>query len=127
MRAHLKLECIGLNTRQQLQHFDRICQTVGFPQEELPRFAPWVAEARIGQDGGIYFHYLYGKRDYSQANSKGSRFVYENYILEEDRLYRVCDRTSWKSTREYWVAVTPDGGLYELSDAEAAEWLSSMT
>lgn len=126
MKANLKLECIGLNLRQQLRYFNFRAAIAGFPQERPPRFLPWVAEMRVNEQGEVYPHYIYGRRDYRLANSKGSRGVYENFILSENTLYRVGERTSWKLSREYWAAVTPNGDIYELSDEEADEWLNNM-
>lgn len=117
MKATLSLEYIGGNTWDVLRRFE--------PGSDWP--GPFVKKAVAQkQDGTPFFEVIYGKRDYSKANSKGSRGVYVWYILESGWLYYVKEPRSWKSVDFYWCAVTENGDVYKMSESEAQEWLSNL-
>lgn len=63
-----------------------------------------VFDAKTGRE-------VYGRTDYSQANSKGSRGVRIWYTLESGGRYRVRSPKSWKSIDEYICNVTEDGNI----------------
>lgn len=126
MKANLSLECIGFSTWQALRSVSRIERKLGVSDDPMPRTMPWVYKVCHGPSGYSWREYIYGKRDYSGSNSKGSRGVMENFVLEENELYRVGEKISWRSSREYWASVTPNGDIYELSDDEAEEWLNNI-
>jgi len=85
---------------------------------------PWVARL-TGLDAkyGFAREFVHGQRDYSQANSVGSRGVYE-YIPLKDGVYEVNERLTWKRTRRYFIRVQ-DAQITEISRDEVVECLST--
>jgi hypothetical protein len=128
MKASLSLEFIGASTHDYLKGAERTLEILGMKldPEDRVRGGPWVAEVQRRSDGGIKLDFLWGKRDYAKANSKGTRGVYVHYVLEQDRLYWVQSPQSWKSTIRYYAAVTPSGEVRRLTDEEAQEWRSAL-
>lgn len=128
MKGTLALEFIGATTHDRIKDFERTLETLGYKTdpEDRVRGGPWVAEVKRHPDGDFKLDFLHGKRDYSKANSKGTRFVYVHYVLEQDRLYWVQSPQSWRSTIRYYAAVTPSGDVRRLTDEEAQEWLNAL-
>lgn len=125
MKAQLSLEVIGHESYQMLRQFDRAITEMGFkvdPKGDVP--VPCMVAIVTFSGDSEYRHPLQYKTDYSKANSNGSRGVYRHYILESGVAYWVKERTSWKSTREYYVAVGECGRVYELEREEVLLWLS---
>lgn len=54
---------------------------------------------------------IYGRTDYSRANSKGSRGVRICYLLESGKRYFVKAPVSWKRTDEYFCYVSEAGEI----------------
>lgn len=94
MRANIKIEAIGYGNRQ---------------VESMFRFPPryWVAEM-VYSDKRVF---LKGKIDYSESNSKSTRGVYVNYIIESGKVYDVKSPTSWRSCDRYFATVNDDGTI----------------
>lgn len=128
MKGSLSLEFIGCNVADQLRQFEAIEQLTGYrkPDEPRPHYGPLVAEISRSTNGEIVETPIYGRRDYSRANSKGSRGVHVHYILKPDTLYRVAAPKSWRNVDRYYAAVAPDGSIYRLSDEEVRAWLSEL-
>lgn len=130
MKAVLRLEYIGAATWDRLRQFERFERLV-FGGKEAPwdgdymaQPGPRVLEYRL--DGGAWIvSRIYGQRDYSKANSRGTRGVMVNYIIESGALYRVKEPVSWRSVAHYFVTVTADGGLLRMTKEEALEWASA--
>ncbi len=78
---------------------------------------PWVARI-TGLDAqfGYKREFMRGQKDYSQANSVGSRGVYMYYPLS-DGIYEVHERLSWKRTRRYFCQVS-NSDITEISREE---------
>lgn len=124
MKAALALEYIGATNWDRLRGFEGMMSRAGvhISPEDRVQAGPQVAEIRRGDDGLLRPHWLFGKRDYAKANSRGTRGVYLHYVLEQDRLYWVQEPVSWRRTARYFAAISISGNVYELSDEEAAEW-----
>lgn len=110
----LRLECIADDLYQELR---------GFPDRQKLAPQPWVARIigvsyqRMGRE------FLRGLKDYTYANSVGSRGVYLTFWLQEDDLYEVFRRESWSRHRRYFV-VPDKSGIVEIGDKEdALTWL----
>jgi hypothetical protein len=114
VKASLALEHIGANGDAALRQFG-ILGGAG-------RSGPWVDQLTAA--GRVV---VPCRNDYSKANSRGSRGVYRCFILESGRLYEVHERLSWRSSRNYFCAVTERGDIYELNQQEVAEWLSALS
>lgn len=129
MKATIGLEHIGANIYNDMRALDETFAALGFRVDmtgEYPYRGPAVAEMYRDGAGDLHAHWLAGKRDYTRANSKGSRGIKVWYTLEENRLYWVREPRSWRHVAEYYAAVTPEGGVYYLSEEEANEWLSAL-
>lgn len=66
---------------------------------------------------------LYGARDYSSANSIGSRGVMVTYLLDEGPIYQVCSPQSWTRADTYFCRIL-DGQCVRMSDDEVRACLS---
>lgn len=134
MKAHLSLEYIGATIWDEVRQFDRLAGRIipayqaglgGLDRDDymsLP--GPRVLAYKIEPDGLIVSR-VRGQRDYSRANSKGTRGVTMNYILEEGVLYQVKSPTSWRSSERYFATVTPGGEIARKTKEEALEWARS--
>lgn len=132
VKAHLRLEFIGAANYDMLRQFDRVFPKFGFgnggdrPDHPFRWPGPCVLRMHRDAEGRVQGDRVWGNRDYSNANSKGTRGVYVNYILEENELYWVKAPMSWKSVSFYYCAVTPSGELKRITDEDAQEWLSAL-
>lgn len=127
MKANLSLEFIGADTYDYLRT-ERLLASVGIKIDPEDRVSggPWVAELRLNASGDIRPIWVYGNRDYARANSKGTRGVMVNFILEQYRLYLINEPRSWKSVIRYHAAVTATGDIKILTIAEAEEWRNAL-
>lgn len=66
--------------------------------------------------------FLDGKKDYSQANSVGSRGVYLFYVLRPGIVYEVHALTSWSGSEQYFCRVE-GSELVRMTLNEAAAWM----
>jgi hypothetical protein len=84
---------------------------------------PWVARLTGLRDGcKIQRRFIQAQRDYSRANSSGSRGIMLYYFLEPG-LYEINQRITWKRTKRYFAWIVDENTLCELSREEAVEWL----
>jgi len=87
---------------------------------------PWVARITgIDERYGLAREFVRCHKDYSRANSTGSRGIYAYYILG-DGIYEVNQRESWKRTRRYFIRVVEDK-ITEISREEVLEWLNTSS
>lgn len=75
-------------------------------------------------DYGFATELLKPNRDYSKANSVGSRGVYDYYILSPG-LYEIFERISWSRSRHYFLYLHENGDKTEMTFEEAIECLSN--
>lgn len=104
MKVILRLECIGDNLAWALKH-GQSPQKLG----KLSARQPWVAEL-TGIDPERLFirHFLTGQKDYSEANSVGSRGVYRYFLLQSGNIYEVFARLTWKRSERYYCRINDD-------------------
>lgn len=130
MKAVLRIEYIGAATWDRLRQFERFEEIViggkKTPSDDdyMSQPGPRVLEYRL-EDGAWIVSRVHGRRDYSRANSRGTRGVMVNHIIESGALYRVKEPVSWRSMAHYFVSVTADGGLLRMTKEEALEWASA--
>jgi hypothetical protein len=126
MKAILKLEAIGDDACAISDLFRNMADeavpglgTATFGH--MPR--PWVADI-LGPDPTYTYRrrFVRAKKDYSKANSKGSRGVYLWYVLESGHVYEVNERKTWSTTERYFVRVADDGGIVRVPAEEVATW-----
>jgi len=93
--------------------------------EGLKKHRDWVARI-VGLDPqyGFQREFVQGKKDYAHSNSKGTRGVYINYILDEGFIYEVSAPQSWKRTDRYFCRVV-SGEITKISKEDVEEWLNS--
>lgn len=108
---HLSLEAIDDANQQQFR-------SMGYK----PR--AWVAQV-MGRDGrGRWTRaFLDGARDYSSANSIGSRGVTINFTLEEGPIYEVSAPKTWRSTDRYFCRVI-EGTIQRMEESEVRQCLA---
>lgn len=132
MKASLRLEFIGANDYDAIRGAERMMNAIapGIGSAfvgDMPR-GPYVAEITWDAESMRFARsYLTSKRDYSKANSKGSRGVILCFVLEIERLYEVHSRISWRSSETYFAAVAETGSVYRLKESEAQEWLNVLS
>jgi hypothetical protein len=92
--------------------------------EGIKKHDDWVAEITGRcRKYGYARSFLRGKVDYAKSNSKGTRGVYVNYILEDGRIYEVSEPTKrMKSERYFCTAV--DGEVIKITRQAVDEWLN---
>lgn len=124
----LKIEAIGDNNDQAIR------QASGFLDAIIGGVA---GEAMVGKLPASYFvaeitgfhpkfkyerKFLKGQKDYSEANSKGSRGVYVYYYLEEGKIYDVKKPVSWKNDRRFFCRIEGNTRI-EMEESEVKECL----
>ena len=84
---------------------------------------PWVARMLgLDADFGFKRRFMQGRKDYSRANSVGSRGVYMVYVLDPG-LYEVYDFVSWKRDRRRYLWVDNQGRKEWITKEDVTEWL----
>ena len=127
MIAYLEIELIGDNIVQTCKFFKNLTNhlvpglgTVTFGGEGP---SGWVAEI-TGSDPKYKYvrKFLRYKKDYSRSNSKGSRGVYAEYILETGKIYDVKN-----NKRRYFCKVDDDGDIIQIDESEVKEWIKNCS
>lgn len=128
MKAQIKIEAIGDDTDQLLRSFTKLTNSMvpGFGDMTFgnPEPSYWVAQIT-----GVHVKYKYerkflkGKKDYTHANSKGSRGVFVYYLLESGNLYEVLSPVSWKRSERYFCIVTEDGEVERVDKEYVDQWI----
>lgn len=113
MAATVRLEAIGDDFAQRARGWRALGPVLDFPVRR-----PWVAEI-LAHRGGRWYErqFLDGQKDYSEANSIGSRGVYLYFHLREGRIYEVHELQSWRRSRRYFCTVS-GGDVVEMSADE---------
>jgi hypothetical protein len=123
MKAFLEIELIGDNIVQEFKFYRNLTDDLlpGLGALTFGSYPPsgWVAEI-TGFDKKYKYNrqFLRFKKDYSRSNSKGSRGVYAEYILESGKIYDVKSRKS-----RYFCTVNDNGDIIKLSESEVIECL----
>jgi len=119
--AVLKLEFIGENRDAKCRLMDAQLKALGVDLGYTSD-KPWVARI-TGLDAkyGLARQFLRGQKDYSQANSVGSRGVYLYFALK-DGFYEVYEHLTWKRARRYFIRVE-NMEITEITREEVEQWL----
>lgn len=115
----LKLEAIADDSVQALARLTQAERTLGIGRRgDHKQRRPWVAEI-VGEHDhyGLDRRFLDGQKDFSEANSIGSRGVYLYYHLREGHIYEINDVVSWSKADRYFAMVC-DGGLVRMGEEE---------
>lgn len=126
MKTNLKIEAIGYHDNETVKFYGKMVDSAGKGLGRMFHVKPryWVAEI-IGNHPVYKLDrmFLKYKVDYLSMNSRSSRGVYVNYILETNKVYEVSSPVSWKKTERYFAVVDNDGNIvkYErYKDAKAS-------
>lgn len=119
MYALLKLEAIGDNIVKMSRQ--PLVATAGGGLKKRQ----WIARI-TGLDSQYRFkrEFLQSQRDYSRANSAGSRGIYEYFFLSPG-VYEVSDPKSWGRVDRYFVRATSDGRIQRISEQEVRRELNT--
>ncbi len=132
MKTCLEIELFGEDARQLFRLWEAIgnMASSGLGTATFGGMPPsgWAAEI-TGFDPKYKYarSFLKRKLDYSRANSKGSRGVYAEYILESGKVYEVKEQISWKKLQRYFCTVNQEGDIIVLTESEAIEWLKNRS
>lgn len=140
MRYVLKLEAIGDNhawNYRQMRHTKtpysgQSSRTFERRQMEAYRLGrhslqPWVARITgIDAQGRIERQFLKAQKDYSQANSTGSRGVWFYYALTSG-CYEVQARETWARSRRYYLQVIDASTAHEISQEGVVQCLANAS
>lgn len=130
MKAVLEIELFGEDTRQLYKFWTNFTNEMspGLGDATFGTLPPsgWVAEV-IGTDQKYKFarSFLKRKLDYSRSNSKGSRGIFAEYILESGKIYDVKQQVSWRNSKRYFCTVNSEGDIIELSEEEVKNCLKN--
>lgn len=87
---------------------------------------PWVAEITgIDARYSMARRFVRGQKDYTEANSVGSRGVYIHYILESGRIYEVSKMANWKKPERYFFRIDERGNECRMTAKEVVECLNT--
>jgi hypothetical protein len=132
MKTILELELIGDDTRTMFKIYKDVLDMgvpglFDFVVGKDPNKA-WVAEI-TGFDAKYKYNrcFLQSKKDYSRANSKGSRGIYAEYVLETGRIYEVKCMATWSRFDRYFCMVTNAGDIVRIEQLEVDQWLKSRS
>lgn len=127
MKAFLEIELIGDNVCQMCKLYRNITDEMipGLGGATFGSIPPsgWVAEIK-GFDSKYKYvrHFLRYKKDYSRSNSKGSRGVYAEYLLESGKIYDIKD-----NKQRYFCIVNEEGNILHLDESEVISWLKNRS
>lgn len=125
MKAFVEIELFGENVRQSCKLYSQITNDLvpGLGDDTFDKLPPsgWVAEL-TGFDPKYKYtrKFLKHNKDYSRANSKGSRGIFAEYILESGKIYDIKD-----DRLRYFARVTDNGDVKSMSESEVKEWVKS--
>lgn len=83
---------------------------------------PWVARIKWDPElRRLHRDFQRGDKDYSEANSVGSRGVFLYFAIEPG-LYEVFSLPAWRKTRREFLLVENEDHTRKLTQAEATAW-----
>lgn len=129
MKAQIKIEAVGDDVDQMLRFFSTMTNdlvpglgdmTFG-TNNGKPKPSYWVAQI-IGVHPVFKYErkFIKGKKDYSQANRKGSRGVFVYYLVESGNVYEV----KRSSKRRYFCIVDEEGSIQEVNKEYVDQWIN---
>jgi len=130
MRAVLKLEIVGDNYLQRKKLIEtgrapcpHIKEWIRILRYGRKQFRPWVARITgFHNQYGFVREFVTGMRDYTHANSIGSRGIYEYFALSPG-IYEVNECVKLGKNRRYFIRVQ-DATITEIDRDEVLQCLS---
>ena len=126
MKAYIEIEKIGADVSQIMRLYTNIANdavpglgTMTFGKDP---FSKWVAKI-TGFDPKYKYarEFLRYKKDYTRANNKGSRGVYQCYLLESGFVYEV----KGKKGHRWFCEVDDEGNINEITGKEVDQWIKN--
>jgi hypothetical protein len=123
VKAQIKIEAMYDNVVQEMKAWTTLANAaspgLGDRTFGKPFTGPWCAKI-TGKDTyyGYKREFVQGKKDYTHANSKGSRGVFVYFLVESGFVYEVKG-----SRRRYFCAVLENGDIAEISKEDVEEWI----
>lgn len=118
MKTSLKLESIGDGANEQYRFYHKLfkgaCSGLGNLAAGIQKDPFWVKQI-ISEHESIR---ITGRKDYSESTGSGLRGVFVHYILDSAHIYKIKEMVSWKRTVIYFVKVTDDGDIVQISEDE---------
>lgn len=127
LRAVIKLEFFAENHHAYKKSEAPLIKEMELYKKRLgwDQSKPWVARITgFDEQFGLVREFIKGQKDYSQANSVGSRGIYLYYPLK-DGVYEVNKRISWRHGRRYFILVV-SSEIVEVSREEVEQWLQQQ-
>lgn len=122
MKASFRAEAMGFQP-----HEERTYRGLGIAQDMARRQRPWVAELTgLCPNYGFQRRFLRPKRDYADANSRGTRGVLFYWTLESGFLYETRYRSTWDRWHHRFLLVTSDGEIQDVTEEEVRGWLANV-
>jgi hypothetical protein len=131
MKAVLRIELYGEDTRTLMKSWSSFINQAspGLGDATIGSLPPsgWVAEITGYDDRYKYARsFLERKLDYSHSNSKGSRGIFAEYILESEHYYEVKRQISWGKSDRYFCVVDYDGNIIKIPEDLLKENLKAI-
>ena len=127
MMSSEKARFFGKPKNQIRRGFPDICilkiEQIGNPRQGFREFGVWQI-VDITSTGDLKRLSQKGFVDYSEANSVGSRGVYNIFLLYGNRIYEVKQPISWKKSRHYYCRIK-SGKLIEMNIHQVLAWLKN--
>lgn len=127
MRAVISLEFIGedyYDTKKNAPHRKNFLEQY---ERRLGRdkSRPWVAKL-LDIDWQFHFkrEFMRPQKDFTHANSTGSRGVYLYYVLKPG-IYEVNERLSWRKTKRWFCRVNDKAEIIKLEKEEVINCLKN--
>ena len=79
----------------------------------------------IGKNGFLVTRPMQYNRDYAEANSVGSRGIFDYYVLHHNALYEINEPVTWKRCDHYYLYIDPNGDEYKMTREEVMICLSN--
>lgn len=136
MKGILILELFGEDTRQFFKIYRKAFEVGGGDFGRLyfdkhigvPPRSSWVAEVTGADEKyGLARKFLRGKIDYSKSNGKGSRGVFVEYILSQEKIYEVKSQESWGRSDRYFCIVGDNGDIVRIDEETACHTVGALT
>lgn len=129
MKGMLRAEIFGDDVRQKFKIARSIFNDaapgahLGDKGFKIPS-STWCAEI-TGFDCKYKYrrNFVRGKKDYTTANSNGSRGMYYEWIMDSGHIYEVKEQVSWSRTIRYFCTVSESGDIVKLDESEVIKWL----
>lgn len=131
MKAIVQLEVFSDNIHDDLKLKSWICNNVipGIGDATFGKMPkPWVAKI-TGKDPTYKYkrEFLKSNKDYTHANSKGSRGIYLNYILESGNAYEINSQLTWNKWERYFCYVDDNGDIIRINKDGIDKWLQNRS